>query len=328
MMECSNLSFKYEESLPFLIENFSINISKKERIFVIGKNGKGKSTLLKLIANELNPLTGEIKYHPNLKIGYFAQTNTAYLNPDNNILEEIMTSNSSCNMQEARNVCGKFLFKQDTALKKIAILSGGEKCRVLLSKLLINPYHLLILDEPTNHLDLESCEALLEALEHFSGSIIVVTHNELFLKKLSKKLIVFDKNKISIYEKKYQEFLDEIGWDDENNKENLKLSNNIPSLNKKEIKKNRAKFIQERSNLLKPIEEQINKLENEITLLESKKNEITNLIIDFSKSGNGKKIAKLTIEDKELTKQIEILYEKLDNEYSKREKIKDKYQIF
>ncbi|GHT44058.1 hypothetical protein AGMMS49921_13240 [Endomicrobiia bacterium] len=116
------------------------------------------------------------------------------------------------------------MFSGDDALKKIDVLSSGEKSRVLLGKILANPCHLLLLDEPTNHLDMESCESLIDAINEFRGSAIMVTHNEEILRKVSAKLIIFDRDSTLIFEGTYQEFLDKRGWKDESSKLNTKFS--------------------------------------------------------------------------------------------------------
>ncbi|GAB1402700.1 hypothetical protein MASR1M68_16110 [Elusimicrobiota bacterium] len=109
------------------------------------------------------------------------------------------------------------MFTGDDSLKKIAVLSGGEKSRVLLGRILVKPSHLLLLDEPTNHMDLESTEALIDAIDEFSGSVIVVTHNEQLLHRIAQKLIIFDRDKVSFFHGTYAEFLDMRGWEDEGN---------------------------------------------------------------------------------------------------------------
>jgi ATP-binding cassette subfamily F protein 3 len=107
------------------------------------------------------------------------------------------------------------MFSGDNALKKIKVLSGGEKSRVLLGKILVTPCHLLFLDEPTNHLDMQSCDSLIEAVDDFDGSVVMVTHNEMHLRAVATKLIVFDNHTISIYHGGYDDFLTDVGWSDE-----------------------------------------------------------------------------------------------------------------
>jgi len=163
-LTASNVSFSYDTQKP-LIKDFSITIPAGEKICVVGKNGKGKTTLLKLLAGELTPQSGQIAYHPAIKKGFFEQTNVKSLVDARTVEEEILYSQPDVDRQHARDICGSMLFSGDEALKKISVLSGGEKSRVMLGKLLATPMNLLLLDEPTNHLDMESCDALLTAID-------------------------------------------------------------------------------------------------------------------------------------------------------------------
>ncbi|MCX5781850.1 MAG: ATP-binding cassette domain-containing protein, partial [Elusimicrobia bacterium] len=215
MMSAEHISFSYTGKEPFLINNFTLEIKNNERICIVGKNGKGKSTLLKLLAGELKPLSGEIKKHSVLQEGYFGQTNKLDLDDNNTVLEEIKSADKQCGENKARNIAGGLMFSGDSALKKIKVLSGGEKSRVLLGKILVKSAHLLFLDEPTNHLDMQSCDSLIEAIDDFDGSVIMVTHDEMHLRAVATKLVVFDNNKISIYPGGYDHFLRDIGWSDE-----------------------------------------------------------------------------------------------------------------
>ncbi len=215
MMTVKDLSFSYNGKSPLLIENFSMDVGRRDRICIIGKNGKGKSTLLKLLAGQLDPVNGVISRHPSLQQGYFGQTNKFDLNDTRNIIEEIRSADRECNDQKARAIAGGLMFPGDNALKKIKVLSGGEKSRVVLAKILVTPCHLIFLDEPTNHLDMQSCDSLIEAIDDFEGSIIMVTHNEMHLRAVATKLVVFDNNKVRVYEGSYDDFLEDIGWADE-----------------------------------------------------------------------------------------------------------------
>ncbi|EQA47087.1 ABC transporter, ATP-binding protein [Leptospira broomii serovar Hurstbridge str. 5399] len=215
MLSVEDLSFSYTGKEPYLIEDFSLSVGKRDRICIIGKNGKGKSTLLKLLAGELSPTGGKIQKHPTLKEGYFGQTNKLNLNENATVVEEIMNADRSCSEWLARTIAGGLMFSDDEALKKIKVLSGGEKSRVLLGKILVTPCNLLYLDEPTNHLDMQSCDSLIEAIDAFDGSVIMVTHNEMHLKAVATKLIVFDNNTIRTFDGSYDDFLSDVGWADE-----------------------------------------------------------------------------------------------------------------
>lgn len=215
MLSAQEISFSYNGKEPFLIKDFSLSIEKRERVCIIGKNGKGKSTLLKLLAGELEPTSGKITKHPALREGYFGQTNKKVMNDSNTVYEEIASADPDCTDQKARTIAGGLMFSEAAALKKIKVLSGGEKSRVLLGKILVTPSHLLFLDEPTNHLDMQSCDSLIEAIDDFEGSIVMVTHDEMHLRAVATKLVVFDKDEILVYPGGYEDFLQDVGWADE-----------------------------------------------------------------------------------------------------------------
>ena len=216
-LRVKNLSFGYTED-RMLIEDLSIDVEKRDRICVIGKNGKGKSTLLRLLAGELEPKEGTIKMHPESGVGYFGQTNIERLDSSLTIERELSKVRPDLKYSEVRKVCGAMMFSGDLALKQISVLSGGEKSRVSLGKILLNPANILLLDEPTNHLDIESCDSMVLALDNFDGAVIIVTHSELFLHHLANRLIVFNRDKVSVFEGSYQEFLDKEGWEEDEKK--------------------------------------------------------------------------------------------------------------
>lgn len=213
MLEVQDVSFSYGDF--DLIRNLSLTIEKGERIAIVGKNGRGKSTILRLLAQELAPKSGNIKLSENLAIGYFGQTNIARLHPQHNIEEEISNANTSLNRAEVKSIAGLMMFSGDKAAKKIEMLSGGEKSRVLIGKILAQPCNLLLLDEPTHHLDMESIEALIDALEEFEGAFVIVTHSELILRRLAlDKIIVCHEERQNLYLGDYEEFLNKDGWND------------------------------------------------------------------------------------------------------------------
>lgn len=214
LMEVRDLSFHYDQGAD-LISKLSMTIGKQDRIGIIGKNGKGKSTLLRLLAGELAPTNGSVSMSPNAKIGYFGQTNISRLKQTLTIEEEIASVNQNMHRTIIRAICGTMMFSGDDALKKIGVLSGGEKSRVLLGKLLAQPSNLLLLDEPTNHLDMESIEALVESLKTYEGSVIIVTHSELILRALATRLIIFQGDAPRLFDHEYDYFLEKVGWEEE-----------------------------------------------------------------------------------------------------------------
>ena len=137
------------------------------------------------------------------------------LNPNHSIYEEVQSCMSDMPETEVRKICANMMFTNNLSNKKINILSGGEKSRVMLGKILINPANLLLIDEPTNHLDLDSCDSLLSAIKEFEGAVLMVTHDEYFLHQVANKLIIFDDNKVSMFDGSYDDFLSKVGWKDE-----------------------------------------------------------------------------------------------------------------
>lgn len=213
MIEASDLSFGYKSD-HLLIQHLRFKVENGDKICVIGKNGKGKSTLLKLMTGDLAPLHGNVKINPKVEIGYFGQMNIDRLDKNLTIYEELQKVDEKLPQTRVRQVCGNMMFSSDLANKKISVLSGGEKSRVMLGKILLKGANILLLDEPTNHLDMESCEALLQAIKSFEGAVITVTHDEHFLNEIANKLIIFDDNKTFTFEDSYEFFLKRIGWKD------------------------------------------------------------------------------------------------------------------
>ena len=242
MIEVQDLKFGYDKN-NILIDGLNFKVEKGDKICVIGKNGKGKSTLLKLIDGILKPLNGTIKVNPKVEIGYFGQTNIINLDPQKTIEEELHSVDELMPKSAVMHIAGVMMFSGELAKKKISVLSGGEKSRVLLGKILLKTCNLLILDEPTNHLDMESCEALADALLDFKGASIIVSHNEYFLNNIANKLIVFDDNKVILFDGNYPDFLEKIGWkSEEAEKKEKKAIKKLPDQPKKNYKKEKEKL--------------------------------------------------------------------------------------
>lgn len=214
MLEATDLSFSYNSvTMHPLIEHLSLSVEKGERIAIIGKNGRGKSTILRLLAGELAPNKGVFKRSENLAIGYFGQTNIDRLHPKHTIEEEVASANPKLNFTQVKAICGLMMFSGDKSKKLNGVLSGGEKSRVLLGKIVATPCNLLLLDEPTHHLDMESIEALIDAIEDFDGAVIMVTHSELILKRMGlDKIVICHEGRQELHLGTYEEFLDKNGW--------------------------------------------------------------------------------------------------------------------
>ena len=283
MVNVDNIYFGYEKDNQ-LIKNLSFKIQKGDKICVIGKNGKGKSTLLKILIGELKQNSGDIKINSKTEIGYFGQTNIQTLNPNNTIEEELRTINPSLPRPTLLATAGRMMFSGDDSQKRINVLSGGEKSRVSLGKILLTPCNLLVLDEPTNHLDMESCEALMEALENFEGASIIVSHNEYLLNNIANKLIVFDNDETFLFDGNYKDFLAKIGWKNEEKVEKPKetkektIIKQKPKFNRKEKEKLENTIFEKELLLEELLEKQDYKaygiLQKEVECLEKKLEEM------------------------------------------------------
>ncbi|MBU0995880.1 MAG: ABC-F family ATP-binding cassette domain-containing protein [Proteobacteria bacterium] len=323
LLHAESLSFSYSQDTP-LIDKVSIHIGASDRICVIGKNGKGKTTLLKMLAGDLTPEHGKITLTPGVKAGFYEQTNVKSLVDYRTVEEEITLAHEDVDRQLARNICGAMMFQGDLALKKIKVLSGGEKSRVMLGKLLATPLNLIFLDEPTNHLDMESCDSLLGAIDNFDGAVVMVTHNEMFLHALAEKLIVFKNDAIEVFDGSYQDFLEKIGWDDDASDEiktkDVQVKNQddgdgadiSAKLNKKEIRKRRSEIINERSKTLKPYEKEMTSVEKKIEKTEAELEGLNQGMLDASQRGDGKRIGEISRNIHECQTRIETLYNRLE----------------
>jgi ATP-binding cassette subfamily F protein 3 len=268
-LEVKDLSFGFDSDKAPLIDGLSFAVKKGDRIGVIGKNGRGKSTLLKLLAGELKPLAGEVVASPNTSLSFFAQTNTNRLQLSNTIEAEIQQVNSKLGRTAVRAICGCMMFEGDDALKKISVLSGGERSRVLLGKILATPSNVLLLDEPTNHLDVESVMALTDALEEFEGAIAIVTHSEEILRRVAQRLVIFQGDAPFVFEGTYDEFLDSIGWEgEENSSRRQNKRKNKPS-GLQGQKREKAELVQEKSRALTPAKKEVDELEKRVAGLEA-----------------------------------------------------------
>jgi ATP-binding cassette subfamily F protein 3 len=167
------LGFGYNPDEP-LFQNITFAMEKGKRLAIIGKNGKGKSTLLNYIAGELPLQQGKLDFHPSTTFAHFGQTNIERLNVKATVVDEIASVHKDMGIPMARNIAGRMMFSGDLGDKKVEVLSGGERSRVMLGKIIATPANLLFLDEPTNHLDMQSIDALADAIDAFEGSLIMV----------------------------------------------------------------------------------------------------------------------------------------------------------
>jgi ATP-binding cassette subfamily F protein 3 len=252
-----------------VLSDLNFAVINGDRVAFVGKNGEGKTTLSRIIVKELK-YSGELKYGHNVQIGYFAQNQGDYLDPDKTVFDTIDDIAVGDIRKQVRNILGAFLFSGDTIDKKVKVLSGGEKTRLSIAKLLLTPTNLLVLDEPTNHLDMQSKDILKNALLQYEGTLIIVSHDRDFLQGLSNKVFEFRDQKIKEHLGDIYDFLENRKLKSlqqlEKAKKDIKanvgaISNNkLIYVKKKEFERNIRKI----TNQIKKAEKNIEQLEKAI----------------------------------------------------------------
>lgn len=311
VLTVKNLSKKYADKEVLNDIHFTLN--RGEKVAFVGKNGEGKTTFTKILAG-LEKYQGIIEYGMNVQIGYYSQNQADLLNSDDSVFDVIDGAATGEMRTKIRALLGAFLFSGDTIYKKVKVLSGGEKSRLALARLLLEPLNLLLLDEPTNHLDMKAKAVLKDALLKFNGTLIVVSHDRDFLSNLTNKTILFKDKKIKEYLGDINEFLEKY------NLENLAQlekkinsfskadSNSKPPSGKDKLKREEQKKFQRELTIAK---KRIDLLEKEISLLET---EIIKLEADFS--------------NPEMINLYELLSEKETQYHTLKIEIEEKYKLW
>ncbi|MGE5752204.1 MAG: ABC-F family ATP-binding cassette domain-containing protein, partial [Deltaproteobacteria bacterium] len=308
MLEARDLAFGYDPRRP-LIEGLSLAVERRDRIAVVGANGRGKTTLLRLLAGELAPVSGTVRPALNLKIGYFGQTNVDRLNPGLSVEEEVRQANPAFTRTQVRTLCGAMMFEGSAAEKKISVLSGGERSRVLLARILAAPVNLLLLDEPTNHLDQESVDAFLEAVSAFEGAVVIVTHVERVLSALATKLVVFDRGKAERFDGGYADFLERVGWQAEATEAApLPVAGEFPA-RRRDLRRQRAEVVARRSKELGRLRRAIAALETEIMALEAQLAKDDAAIVEATRKNDGTAVRALASAASAARVRIEALFD-------------------
>ena len=261
-----NLSVGYDKELFKL----DLKLERGDKLGIIGKNGIGKSTLIKTIVGEIKPLSGKVVIGENTSISYFSQK-FENLNLGNTIYDEIKGEFPNMSPFEIRTLLGSFNFSNDDVFKKIKDLSGGEKVRVSLCKILNSKPNLLVLDEPTNHLDILNKETIENLLKDYKGTLVIVSHDRYLIKNVVNKLLLIEENKTLLFNFGYEEYL--------NKKENITTKEVITKKEKKDKKEKKK----DNSKEIKSIEKEINRLEEKVKELSSEllKEEV---YMDYEKS--------------------------------------------
>ena len=269
-LEVKNASKSYGDLN--VLDKINLEIVRGDKLAFVGKNGEGKSTLAKMIVKELD-FTGEIQLGHQVKMGYYAQNQAEFLDENLTVLETIEQAATEDTAGRVRSILGSFLFSNDEVKKKVKVLSGGERARVALCKLLLEPYNLLVMDEPTNHLDITSKELLKKALNNYDGSLIVVSHDREFLQGLTQKVYEFKNQNIKEYVGDIDTFLSEK--DLENFKE-LESSQKEQKKTKQNKSGDQLSYADQKNQQkkVKKLQNRISKLEKQIEILDNSQKQI------------------------------------------------------
>ena len=277
VMVVENLNKKYGDNTIY--SDFSFLVSKGERLAITGRNGAGKSTLLRILAGVDPDYSGVVKDGAGVIKGYFAQDTEKTLNPDNDLVEELETIADTKDQPRLRNMLGAFLFSDDDVFKKVKVLSGGEKSRLALLKILLHPSNLLLLDEPTNHLDINAKEMLLEAIKNYGGTVIFVSHDKHFIKNLATRILYISQDGPEFFTGGYDYFEykleeKEAKWRVERNKAKEKPEvKPVSSYSEMKAKRNKIRALEKE---LESISKEMDGLNNDISFLkgETEKSEV------------------------------------------------------
>ena len=300
-----------------LYKNLDLRVLRGERVAIIGPNGSGKTTLLRMVADEINPDKGRIDLGHGVTMSYYAQHHSEMLNPKKSIIEEVYQMVPHESVSFIRGVCGAFLFPGDDVEKVIGILSGGEKARVSLAKILVKPGNLLVMDEPTNHLDLISSEILIDALIDFNGTLLFVSHNQAFVNRLATKIWDIKDRDIYEYPGTLYEYYDRQSRLEETPpsvthheadavKDQVQESSR-KSGQRKVIRREKAERRRLISSVLKPVQNKLSQLEERIGTLEKREKELEKILADPATFSDKKKSIPLLNEYSEVKAKLEDL---------------------
>ncbi len=302
VMEARRVSKNFDEKT--VLKNVDFDLERGEKVAFVGKNGEGKTTFTKIITGNLD-YSGIINFGNNVKIGYFSQMETSNLNQNLTVLETIDNIASGDIRTQIRSLLGAFLFSGDSVYKKVKVLSGGEKARLAIACLLLQPINLLILDEPTNHFDIISKDVLKNALLDFKGSLIIVSHDREFLHNLTDKIYIFKNQNIQHFAGDIFEYIEILNSQQETNnnqnrsKNDYYIENEQSDKIRREEKKNKQRDINK-------IKKEISKCENEIEKLESKLKEFDEMFLNQEFYNNSEIVKKTKIEYGEYREKLDL----------------------
>jgi len=333
-----DLSKRFGEKI--LYDDLTLRALRGERIAIIGPNGCGKTTLLKVVAGEIEADRGKISLGHKVSVAYFAQHHSDLLNPKKTVVEEVYQVVPNASIGFVRAVCGAFLFSGSDVDKTIGVLSGGERARVSLAKLLVNPGNFMLMDEPTNHLDIESSERLIDALKGYNGTLLFVSHNQSFVNRLATKIWDITGQGIVEYAGNLDEYYEHLLKTDsasgqrEGNFSNARepgflkvkgkdrIHSNEKKRDRKRKKRERAEKRQRAYDTLKPIQDRLEHIEEKISVLESRQGEVEKILADPDIFGDKEISVPLLTEYKDIRDKLDKLLLKWEKDQDRLESVK------
>jgi len=258
-----------------VLEGLNFHVSRGEKVALVGVNGAGKTTLTKLITGQILPQKGRVDLGKRTQIGYYAQHRISDLDLESTVYEEVLKTAADKHIPRIREVLGVFLMSGDDVTKKIKVLSGGEKARVSLAKILLSPVNFLIMDEPTNHLDMLSVEALESALDKYKGTLLMISHDRYFLDKLVHRVAEVKGRHLEEYTGNYSYYLEKRNFESESQSRVKEIApQQISGRKTKDQKRVEAEARQAVSTRRNRLQIEVDSLELKINTLEAKKNEM------------------------------------------------------
>lgn len=331
VMKLDNVVKKYDDNVVF--NGLDYEIERGDKIAVVGPNGAGKSTLIRILAG-LEPITdGERKVGYNVTPGYFAQHQAEELNPKNTPLEEMKLAGSHESETRLRTILGSFLFVGDDVFKKVSVLSGGEKSRVALAKMLLNSGNFLIFDEPTNHLDMQSKNILQQALQQFEGTLMIVSHDRDFLDPIVNKTLEVQPGRVKTWLGNVSYYLNQIKKQDQNQQADIAESkkaaaskSNENGLSRKEQRRLEAEKRNALSKKIKPLKNRLQNLEKEISTYETRIEEIETKMAEPDFYDDSDRVKKVSIEYEDLKQKLADSFSKWEEIAGRIEFIEENYE--
>lgn len=319
VLEVKDVSHKYDGRLIF--QDICLSIMRGEKIALVGQNGSGKSTLSRIIAGIEQPYTGIIKFGHNVLFDYFAQEHAEILNSNNTVLQEIESGAPFSMIPQVRHILGAFLFSGDDAFKPVNVLSGGEKARLSLAKMLVKPTNFLILDEPTNHIDITTKKILKNALLEYQGSVLIVSHDRYFLDGLVSKVYEMKGGHLHVHLGNFRDFLEKKTAELLTQTVNGESKVVSPSKSEEGSSQKQQYLLKKEQNARKrKLTKEVQNIEEEIALLETQKKELDKSLLDpmlYNNKGKSIEVNKqyktVTDEMKSLFNRWEIVHAELES---------------